>query len=189
MKFNVVSFEGSHRIPYIEGLLAEKTIEFKIYKGQKTAFGWDNHKDTCMQIIKNNINKPYVIICEDDCAFTVDFELEKFKKIIKDCEADILATGVFAFVNPKKINNELVSLDGFRGTQLVVIYKSAYEKILAKASENIFFESIISKLKLNIHCTLPFLSMNGIMGSYLTKRPIDLYMKKAEEELILLKKI
>lgn len=157
MIFNVATYVNSSRVEEVKKLLDSREIDYKIHFGVLSPFGWDEHKNTCMKIIEDNYNSPYTIIAEDDLELTSSFTIEKFKQIITEKNANIICTGIFCEEGVISKDGQ-VYIDRFRGTQLIVIFKEAYDLILNKKDENKFFEVILSEITEKKLITIPFLS-------------------------------
>lgn len=80
------------------------------------------------------LNHEYILICEDDHEFTLNYSEQKLFSCINDSRflnADILSGGIcFCDNNVKQVHYNLVSVDNFACTQFVIIFKSLFQKIL-----------------------------------------------------------
>lgn len=157
MIFHVATYEGSSRIKYIEDLLEREEIRYKLHVGKVSFFGWDEHKNTCIKIIKENYNEPFIVIAEDDLEFTISFSKKVLEEYILQKKSHIICTGIFCEEGLIKKGND-VYVDSFRGTQLIIIFKEVYDLILDKYKENKFFETILSEINIKKAVTFPFLS-------------------------------
>lgn len=114
----------------------------------------------------------YFIFCEDDHTFK-NYSYDKLMKDIDTCikdDVDLLSGGVFGCnigdtILPTactKINDGLVSVDHFAGTQFIVIFNRAYDKIL-KEQEGGVLDSWLAKVLSKKYVMFPFISnqMNG----------------------------
>lgn len=184
MIFNIVSYKGSLRLPYIEKLLTQYKIKYNTYEGDLSTFGWDAHKDTCMKVIEENYESPYIIIAEDDLEFTESFSINKLKIVIESEKSNIICTGIFCEEGIRK-EKDTIFVDKFRGTQLIVIFKEVYDRILSKKYEDKFFETILSELDISKSVTVPFLSsQNNEFTSRISQhRLIKKYIAEAEKRI------
>ena len=138
-------------------------IAYQFYEGSITALHYDGLYETAKRVIEDNKDSGYVIFAEDDLVLTDDFSVEKLEDFIRETEGlrmDVLATGCSTSYEEKFTEvTGLIEIAGFRGTQLVVVFQSCYECLLAAPSYN-HFEDTISKIqpKLKIGLTLPFFS-------------------------------
>lgn len=160
MIFNVVTYENSNRIPHIEELLQDKEISYKLHKGSLSPFGWDAHKNTCMQIIEDNYNEPFLIIVEDDLELTEDFSKKKIIELVGDKKSNIICTGIFC-EEGVTVEDNIVYVEKFRGTQMIIVFKEIYDLILKQKNTNKFFETILSNINLKKQITVPFLSLQS----------------------------
>ncbi|GJQ04853.1 hypothetical protein [Capnocytophaga canimorsus] len=154
---------------------------------------------TIKQIIEENKNEPYVIICEDDHYFTDDFSEEKLLEYIEkaqNLEADILNGGVSWFDIAVQINTDFFWLKTFNGTQFMVVFKKFFEKITtASFNEKDSADFKISSLSENIFTFVPFISKQKEFGySDVTifnneKGKVERLFAKTSERLNLLKKV
>ena len=185
--FEIVTWPGSNRIEYITNLLAMHGINYQINVGEDTLFGWDGHRECCLNVIRQKYHQPYIIIAEDDLIFTDAFSVEKLQKTIAHSTADVICTGTFTHYNVRKGMDGKIYTDSFSGTQLVVIFKSAYDLLLNHPHINdLFFEMMLSTCGLDIEITLPFIStQGGIFPSKISRIPnLQPFIKNAEAEII-----
>lgn len=154
---------------------------------------------TIKQIIEENINEPYIIICEDDHYFTEDFSEEALLQNIQKAqslEADILSGGVSWFDIAVQVDKNLFWLKTFNGTQFMIIFKKFFLKILEanfKEKESADFK--ISSLTKNVFVTVPFISKQKEFGySDVTvlnneKGKVERLFEKTSGRLSILKKV
>lgn len=180
MTWNIITYEGSPRVDYITSVVEKLGVEYKFHVGKECYNqGALLHKNSCLEVIKNNMDKEYVIIVEDDLLLTEYFNLKQFKEVVGQFDSDVLLTGITAYDVRKN------TLDKFRGTQLVVIFKQAYERILENDG-NMHFEDILSKSMFSKKITVPFVSkQTDLFGSNLIKgiKPLELF-NKCEQTMI-----
>lgn len=166
MKFNVATTPlplSLERQGVLQPKLDELGISYQFYEGKVTELRYDDLYHTAKNIINDNLNEEYVIFAEDDLILIDKFSISNFYTIIQIAQSahmDVLATGCLESYGEIETNeNRLIEISGFRGTQLVVIFKSCYECLLDAPSYN-HFEDTISKIqpKLKIGLTVPFYS-------------------------------
>lgn len=184
MIFNVVTYKDSTRIPYIEELLNNEEIEYKLYIGELSTFGWDAHKNTCIKVIEENYEQPYLIIAEDDLEFTEYFSKEILNHYIENSESSIICTGIFC-EEGVLFKKGKVFVSKFRGTQLIIIFKQAYDLILEKKEDNKFFETILSEISIMKEVTFPFLtSQSSNFRSRISQHSlINKFIKETEKRI------
>lgn len=124
--------------------------------------------NTIKEIISNNNDKDFIIICEDDHLFTKDFNEIYLDKCIDNAnilDADILLGGVSWMDKPLQVNDNLFWVNAFNGLQFCIIFKKMYSTILsADFTENDFADFKISELTENIFVIHPFISIQKEFG-------------------------
>lgn len=165
MIFNIATTDSSlslQRRADLIPLLNAQGMVYKFYPGAITALKYDGLYLTAKEIIRAHINDNYVIFAEDDLVLTNEFSPAYLKTCIDQAsilKLDVLATGAWLSYEEVPVAENLLKIGGFRGTQLTVIFKSAYQALLDAPVYN-HFEDTISKYqpKLQIGLTFPFLS-------------------------------
>lgn len=165
MILNIASTDSSlsiNRLTDLLPLLDKQNISYRVYSGDITPLRYDGLYLTAKKIIQDHIHDPYVIFAEDDLVLTDFFSPDLLNYNIDQAAAlglDVLATGAWLSYEEVSVTADLLKIGGFRGTQLIVIFKSAYQQLLAAPVYN-HFEDTISKCqpKLRIGLTFPFLS-------------------------------
>ncbi len=150
MIYNVMTYKGSNRVQYIDNVMKSLGVSYELHVGNNCKNTCViNHREQCLNVIRKNKDLPYVIIIEDDVLLTNVFDMLKLEEIINSYDRDVILTGVSSY------NYHLHNLDGFRGTQFVVIKQSAYDKVLSAKNKG-HFEDILSMTHLSKQITLPF---------------------------------
>ncbi|KIO75937.1 hypothetical protein TH53_17910 [Pedobacter lusitanus] len=164
-RFNIATTNSSlsaDRLADLIPLLNQSVIPFRVYTGEITSLKYDGLYNVAKQIIRDHTDEPYVIFAEDDLVLTEFFSMEKLNTSINqaaELNLDILATGAWLSYEEIAVADGLLKIGGFRGTQLTVIFRPAYQILLDSPVYN-HFEDTISKCqpKLQIGLTFPFLS-------------------------------
>lgn len=188
------------RYNHIVSIFSEYTLfDFQVIKCAPHKRGNVSLWLTIKQIIQENKNEPYVIICEDDHYFTDDFSEEKLLEYIEKAQklgADILSGGVSWFDIAVQINTDFFWLKTFNGTQFMVVFQKFFEKIVTmsfRERDSIDFK--ISSLSENIFVIVPFISKQKEFGysdvTFLNNErgKVEKLFKKTSERLNLLKKV
>lgn len=166
LKFNIASVnteQGNYRKSLTSVLLKSYKINYKFYDGEITKDRFDGLYLTAKQIMTDYIDEEFVIFAEDDLILTDEFSIERFISFIsagQEMGLDCLITGSsMGGGYSESATAGLVKLLAFRGTQLIVIYKKAYDRLL-KAPVYNHFEDTISYAEpaLNLAITVPYLS-------------------------------
>jgi len=110
-----------------------------------------------------------VIICEDDHQFTAAYEYEAFVKNIElgaELGANILLGGVTGgFSNTLRITESLHWLDGFWGTQFVIVYRHFYDRILDEEfDQTVVADGKLSEMTANKFTFYPMISIQKAFG-------------------------
>ncbi|WP_051664092.1 hypothetical protein [Dyadobacter crusticola] len=110
----------------------------------------------------------FVIICEDDHEFTVHYSYEVLNKCINEGRqvgADVLIGGASAVSSLFKVSDRLVWLDGFTGTQFIIVYKSFYTTLLNADFHKIdSLDYKLTELSDRILMIYPFISIQKDFG-------------------------
>jgi len=167
MIFNITTTNhdlSKNRLKLLIPVLDTYNINYKLYYGKITKKHIDSLNDVIKQIIKDNFEEDYIILSEDDVVFTEEFSVEKLNYFInKSIELNL---GVLSSGSWYSHGEELTEVDNllfakaFRGSQLIVLFKSSYD-ILLKSWNGNYFEDTISCIqpKLKIGLTYPFLTI------------------------------
>lgn len=137
----------------------------------------------------------YIIICEDDHAFTASYVKNVLFEAIQKGEgeglrADLLLGGISHFDDAVEFEKGIFWISGFTGTQFFVMFQRFYDKFLnlsLNSHDNI--DLSISSVSANIYCMYPFISVQREFGySDITKKNeklgvIDEYFIKSERRL------
>lgn len=94
---------------------------------------------TIIQILKQvPEDAPFILLCEDDHQFTVDYSYEKLCDGIEKAsamEADILLGGPSWFNNIFQVSDHLYWVESFTGLQFTIIFKKYFPSILGAVFE------------------------------------------------------
>lgn len=124
--------------------------------------------NTIKKIINNNIDRDFIIICEDDHLFTKNFNENYLNESINNAayiDADILLGGVSWIDKPIQVKENMFWVNAFNGLQFCIIFKKMYSTILsADFTENDFADFKISELTENIFVIHPFISIQKEFG-------------------------
>jgi len=115
-----------------------------------------------------NSNQEYIIICEDDHSFPLNYTREILFDAIQlagQMETDILLGGISWFNNALQISPNLFWVDKFSGLQFTIVYRKFFETIL-KADFNYddAADYKISSLTSNKLIIYPFISTQKEFG-------------------------
>lgn len=150
--YNILTVPSTpERMAYMYKHLQDKEIRiYKVYEGEETEKRYDGLFKNIQRIVKDNYDKDYVIILEDDVAFTKEFDLKTFEERMLPAAdqygADVLLGGIKEEVFAKPIPSGrwfmgyFHEVKNYRGSQLMVIFKKYYDKILAANPHNYEFE-------------------------------------------------
>ncbi|WP_316742136.1 hypothetical protein [Pedobacter antarcticus] len=116
-----------------------------------------------------DLDSEYILICEDDHLFSIEYSDETLFSSINDAmllKADILLGGIcFCDQSAKQVQNNLLSVVNFACTQFIIIFKSLYQKILtAEFAENDCVDFKISELSDKKLVMYPFISTQKDFG-------------------------
>lgn len=110
----------------------------------------------------------FLIICEDDHAFTEHYSREVFLSLLvnaKRMDAEIVLGGVSYFDVALQVTNDLFWVSIFNGLQFTVISESLYDKIISyKFKNDDHADFILSALTDNAFIIFPFLSVQKDFG-------------------------
>lgn len=195
LKFNVASVDtaqGNYRKSLTSVLLSSYDINHTFYDGEVTKDRFDALYLTAKKIINDHADDEFVIFAEDDLVLTNEFTLEKFASFInigREMELDCLITGSSQGGGySETATDNLVKVLSFRGTQLVVVYKRAYDRLL-KAPVYNHFENTISYTEpsLNLAITVPYLSKQRTdIDSMILKGNHNYRFDREEKKIMLL---
>ncbi|MFB6453870.1 glycosyltransferase [Chitinophaga sp. Hz27] len=125
---------------------------------------------TIRHILKDltSVMDNFVIICEDDHQFTVDYTHQALNDAIEEAQrldADILLGGISWFENAVQVNDKLFWVQLFSGTQFMVIFKKFYQTIIdAEFDETDNADFKICALTASHFTTFPFISTQRDFG-------------------------
>lgn len=109
-----------------------------------------------------------VIICEDDHVFTENYQRDKFLEQVIRCAqlgTQILFGGIGGFGHAIPIDKELFWIDWNWCTQFMVIYRSAFDRILnARFTKNDVADEFLAKIIPNKMVVHPFISRQKEFG-------------------------
>lgn len=110
----------------------------------------------------------YIIICEDDHIFTDEYNNEYLTELIETGTKkafDILLGGPSSIQDAFFVNEKLVWLSGFSGTQFIVIFQNFYETILKYSlPPGADYDLELGKISDNIYCCYPPVSEQANFG-------------------------
>ncbi|MCJ0743119.1 hypothetical protein [Pedobacter montanisoli] len=165
MVINVISVnenEGQKRQKDLVHHLEGSGLKIKFYIGKRTVNGYDSAFKSIKMLIQDNLDKDHLLFGEDDLILTKTFSMERLEHYIElgyKKGYDIIATGSWEGYGYELNDPDLLDVLRFRGTQLLVIYKNAYKRIL-EAEECNYFDDFLSfvRPRLKVGLTYPFLS-------------------------------
>ncbi|MBZ4187602.1 hypothetical protein [Niabella beijingensis] len=127
---------------------------------------WNTIKAILQQSI--GVEQEYILICEDDHQFTVDYEKERLEDAIAEArslQADVLCGGVSWWEDALPISKQLFWVKKFSGLQFTVIFKKFFPVVLsANFTDKDSADYKISRLSSNIFFCFPFLSTQKEFG-------------------------
>ena len=164
--------ERSERLRHFEYEMRGKDefsiTTFQAYKHEVGAVGlWNSICDIVRQAYETD--EDAVLICEDDHVFTCDYDRTSFMRkaiLAGRLGAELLSGGVagFDYLVPCG-SHGLCWMENFWGTQFIVIYKSAFKKILnADFSIRDVADEKLSEILDRKMVTLPFISTQKEFG-------------------------
>lgn len=110
----------------------------------------------------------YIIICQDDHAFTSHYQNVSLRNVILDAtqfQADLLLGGVSWFTTCVPVGKNLNWVEKFSGLQFAVIMKKFYKKILnADFQKGSAADYKMSELSNQIYFIYPFISIQKDFG-------------------------
>jgi hypothetical protein len=112
---------------------------------------------TVQQIIKNNYEKDYTIIVEDDLQLNEPLNTEILRGLIEEAikeEADVLLLGVSACNSARISDASLAKCHSFNGTVFTVYFKKMYDAILEK-QPSLHLDTFLSYSNLKIVMAVP----------------------------------
>lgn len=127
------------------------------------------YKSFC-SIVKNAMGEqlPFVLICEDDHRFTVEYSFEKFGNYLtqmENYETDVFLGGVSWFEYSIPCGKNLYWVKSFTGAQFLIIYSRFYDRILNTPFHNDdVIDRWISHISDNIYVSVPMLSVQKDFG-------------------------
>ncbi|HBI87017.1 MULTISPECIES: hypothetical protein [Sphingobacterium] len=145
-------------------------FEFALVKAVKHKIGAVGLWQTLYNIIKQAETKqlPYIIVCEDDHCFTLDYSLAYLRNTIVKADrlhSDILLGGVSHFEDAVQVEQELFWINHFTGFQFTIIYKRAFKKLLAlEFNDDDNVDLKMSQISDNMYCIYPFVSIQKEFG-------------------------
>lgn len=150
----------------------EKYPEFEltVFDAIKMESGSEGLFESIKQIVykARAAKDKYIIICEDDHVFTDEYNSKYLTDLIETGVTkgfDILLGGPSSIQDAFFVNERLVWLSGFSGTQFVVIFQNFYETILNyKLPSEAAYDLELGKLSDNIYCCYPPLSEQTNFG-------------------------
>lgn len=112
---------------------------------------------------------PCFIFCEDDHVFTPSFDEASFMATVEEADslgADVLMGGVSWMKTPVQVRDSLFWLEGFNGTQFMVVFSRFYDKILKSefSEDSVVTDLHISANSNNIFVVYPFVSRQKEFG-------------------------
>lgn len=122
---------------------------------------------TLKAIIRENIAKEFLIICEDDHEFTEYYSIDELFNFIQSAikmKAEFLSGGVSWIETFFPVDKNMYWMDGFNGTQFIIIFKSLYSKILNSKFNNTPADILIGNLAKTKFVIFPFISVQKDFG-------------------------
>ena len=130
-----------------------------------------SHWLTFLNLVRNAKQEalPYFVFCEDDHIFTNDYDEPFFIDTFCEAdaiEADVLLGGVSWMDVPVQVTDHLFWLNGFNGTQFVIVFSRFYDRILDSQYDerHVVTHFHISSNSDNIFVTYPFFSVQKEFG-------------------------
>lgn len=116
-----------------------------------------------------HLDHEYILICEDDHEFTLNYSEQHLFSGINDSKilnADVLLGGIcFCDQNVKQVHDNLIAVDNFACTQFIIIFKSLFQKILtAEFTEHDCADFKIAALSDKKLAIYPFISTQKDFG-------------------------
>ncbi len=122
---------------------------------------------TIKSIIRTNLEDDFIVVCEDDHEFTKHYSPDRLYLAIQaaiEMNADFLSGGVSWIERFFFAGNQLYWIDGFNGTQFIIIFKRLYTKILRAGFGNKPADDNIGDLAKNKFVIFPFISIQKDFG-------------------------
>lgn len=165
MNLHIISVNGEEgvlRRAQFKAELAKYKFNCSFYINDRTIKGTDSAFKGIKQVFTTNYGDDYLLFAEDDLILQPNFSTEKLEKNIKiglENNYDFISTGSWETFGEKLDPTGLVNAHRIRGTQLMIIYKSAFDKIL-EADDCNYFDNFISFVRpaFKIGLIVPFLS-------------------------------
>lgn len=146
-------------------------FELHIVEATKHTIGAVGLWKSITSIIREVVQKgedDVIIICEDDHVFTENYQRDKFlDQVMRGAQlgTQILFGGIGGFGKAVPIESEFFWIDWNWCTQFMVIYQSAFDKILnARFTENDVADEFLGKIIPNKVVIHPFISIQKEFG-------------------------
>lgn len=157
---------GKERRGILIPKLKDLGITPSLYIGNEiSTHGYVNLFNKVKHIIRYNIDKDYIIIMEDDCTFRTKKFVSKLEEHIQSCKElniSALLTGSSKVVGPVVTSKkDLITLSSAHNTQLIVVFKELYDKILefpVNHNWDMILTSMSQLSDVKIGLTLPYLT-------------------------------
>lgn len=163
--------ERSDRKKHIENQFLDRNeFDVTIVEACKDKIGAVGLWKSICKIIKMAIDNDddVIIICEDDHEFTPHYNKEFLLKSILEANnqgVEILSGGISGFNLGIPITMESVWISDFYGTQFIVLFSSAFNKLLDESFDNnVTADDIISEVIVNKMVMYPFISIQKEFG-------------------------
>lgn len=144
-----------------------EVVLFPAIKDKNGATGLFRSFRSVIELAADN-GLPYVIICEDDHAFTSDYEpavLDKYISLGMDFEFDLLLGGPSKVYDVLFANDDLYWVNQFSGLQFTIVFKRFFQVVLnfhLKEGSALDFE--LGGLSDNIFALYPSISEQVYFG-------------------------
>lgn len=149
-------------------------------------------------IVQNIINSAheYIIICEDDLAFTENYSAQKLEEQISVADtkgADVLLGGISWFSSFCPITSDLIWVEHFGATHFTIVFRRFFQTILSTGMGDYdAADARMASITENAMCIFPFIAVQKDFG-YSDATPsnnqngrVDAFFKSASSRIIAL---
>lgn len=154
----------------------------QLYKGEyefipaivDKVHSWHGLNKTIHQIVKKNIDRPYIHLFEDDVLFTSSKSREHFECVFKTLpdDWDIFLGG--AYTDPENyltVSDTIIKMRKFSSLHCVILRNTTYKHILENHTEHMDY--FLSKKKLNVYLCNPTVAIQYPGYSYNLRKSTD----------------
>ncbi|HVI43850.1 MAG TPA: hypothetical protein VM802_03240 [Chitinophaga sp.] len=164
--------ERSDRLDHIKGEFKNRP-EFNLHieEAEKHSVGAVGLWNSAHRIIRKAKDRrlPFILVCEDDHLFTVHYSADRLQSAIEQAmqnNASLLLGGVSSIHTAIEVpSTSLFWVNLFSGSQFVIVFKEAYDAILATTFHSTdHIDLVLSRLFPHKYIISPFISVQREFG-------------------------